>query len=278
MLKKIEISIENLFEAIEKFENESIEYEKEFKPLTPLYTLDELGKKVRIKSLVKKNKLSRKMTFSGGVSLGCANKHWISFNKKECIFAEDLLVGDSIILSDNSSVKLVSYETLGHQDVYDFEIDSPTHLYQTSNRIIHHNTTLATYFGAQIQKQGGTVAYVDVEHAFDPSYARDLGFNIEEAIFAQPTSGEQALDIVEDIAESGDVDLIVLDSVAALVPKAELEGEMGDQQMGLQARLMGKACRKLTGILGKTQTTVMFINQVRMKIGCVSPETKITWR
>ena len=120
-----------------------------------------------------------------------------------------------------------------------------------------------------------TLAFGDAEHALDPEYARNLGVNIDELLISQPDTGEQALDITEELVRSGAVDIVVVDSVAALVPKAEIEGSMEDQQMGLQARLMSKALRKLTGIIGKTNTTVIFINQLRMKIGVMygNPET-----
>ena len=136
-------------------------------------------------------------------------------------------------------------------------------------------TTLAQHIVAECQKRGGIAAFVDAEHALDPEYARNLGVNVDELLISQPDTGEQALDITEELVRSGAVDIIVVDSVAALVPKAEIEGSMEDQQMGLQARLMTKALRKLTGIIGKTRTTVIFINQLRQKIGVMygNPET-----
>ena len=125
------------------------------------------------------------------------------------------------------------------------------------------------------RKEAVIAAFVDAEHALDPEYARNLGVNVDELLISQPDTGEQALDITEELVRSGAVDVIVVDSVAALVPKAEIEGSMEDQQMGLQARLMSKALRKLTGIIGKTRTTVIFINQLRQKIGVMygNPET-----
>ena len=136
-------------------------------------------------------------------------------------------------------------------------------------------TTLAQHIVAECQKKGGIAAFVDAEHALDPEYARNLGVQIDDLLISQPDTGEQALDITEELVRSGAVDIVVVDSVAALVPKAEIEGSMEDQQMGLQARLMSKALRKLTGIIGKTNTTVIFINQLRMKIGVMygNPET-----
>jgi len=136
-------------------------------------------------------------------------------------------------------------------------------------------TTLAQHIVAECQKRGGIAAFVDAEHALDPEYARNLGVQVDELLISQPDTGEQALDITEELVRSGAVDVIVVDSVAALVPKAEIEGSMEDQQMGLQARLMSKALRKLTGIIGKTNTTVIFINQLRNKIGVMygNPET-----
>lgn len=136
-------------------------------------------------------------------------------------------------------------------------------------------TTVALHIVAEAQKRGGTAAFIDAEHALDPQYAGKLGVNINELLISQPDMGEQALEIAEALVRSNSVDIIVIDSVAALVPRAELEGEMGDSHMGVHARLMSQALRKLTGIVGKTQTTVVFINQIRDKIGVVygNPET-----
>ena len=136
-------------------------------------------------------------------------------------------------------------------------------------------TTLALHAIAQAQKQNGTAAFIDAEHAMDAKYARNLGVNIEELLVSQPDSGEQALEITEMLVRSGAIDVLVIDSVAALVPRAELEGEMGDSHMGLQARLMSQALRKLTGIVSKSKTCLMFINQIREKIGIMfgNPET-----
>jgi len=136
-------------------------------------------------------------------------------------------------------------------------------------------TTLALHVVAEIQKKGGTAAYVDAEHALDPVYAKKLGVDIDEMLISQPDTGEQALEITDTLVRSGGVDIVVIDSVAALTPKAELEGEMGDSLPGLQARLMSQALRKLTGSISKSNTIVLFINQIRMKIGVMfgNPET-----
>lgn len=136
-------------------------------------------------------------------------------------------------------------------------------------------TTLALQVIAEAQKAGGYAAFIDAEHAFDPKYAKNLGINTDELLMSQPDSGEQALEITETLIRSGALDVIVIDSVAALVPRAELEGEMGDSHMGLQARLMSQALRKITAIVSKTRTSVIFINQVREKIGVMfgNPET-----
>jgi len=130
-------------------------------------------------------------------------------------------------------------------------------------------TTLALHTIAQSQKKGGLCAFVDAEHALDPEYAKKIGVKIDDLLISQPDNGEQALDIVESLVRSGAVDVIVVDSVAALTPRAEIEGEMGDVHMGLQARLMSQALRKLTAIVFKTTTTIIFINQIRLKIGIV---------
>ncbi len=136
-------------------------------------------------------------------------------------------------------------------------------------------TTLSLHIAAQAQKAGGTVAFIDAEHALDPSYAKLIGVNIDELFISQPDSGEQALEIAEKLVRSGATDLIIIDSVAALVPQAEIEGEMGDSHVGLQARLMSQALRKLTSLLAKTKTSIIFINQLRQKIGVMfgNPET-----
>ena len=136
-------------------------------------------------------------------------------------------------------------------------------------------TTLAIHAIAEAQKAGGVAAFIDAEHAFDRFYAEKLGVNIDELLISQPSSGEEALEITEQLIRSSALDLVVIDSVAALTPKAELEGEMGDSKMGLQARLMSQALRKLTGTISKTNTTCMFINQLREKIGVMfgNPET-----
>ncbi|MFA6272121.1 MAG: recombinase RecA [Patescibacteria group bacterium] len=136
-------------------------------------------------------------------------------------------------------------------------------------------TTLAQHIVAEVQKIGGTAAFIDAEHALDPGYAKKIGVDTEELLISQPDTGEQALEILETLVRSNAVDVVVVDSVAALTPKAEIEGEMGDSHMGLQARLMSQALRKLAGIISKSNTVVIFINQIRMKIGVFfgNPET-----
>ena len=136
-------------------------------------------------------------------------------------------------------------------------------------------TTLALHIVAEAQKTGGYAAFIDAEHAMDPEYAKNLGINLDELLVSQPDSGEQSLEIAETLVRSGALDIIVIDSVAALVPRAELEGDMGDSHMGLQARLMSQALRKLTGTVSRSNTTVLFVNQIREKIGVMfgNPET-----
>ena len=136
-------------------------------------------------------------------------------------------------------------------------------------------TTLSLHAIAESQKKGGTCAFIDAEHAFDPAYAENLGVDLDNLLMSQPDTGEQALEIAETLVRSGAVDLVVIDSVAALTPRAEIEGEMGDSHVGLQARLMSQALRKLTGVISKSHCTLIFINQIRMKIGVMfgSPET-----
>ncbi|MEI6755943.1 MAG: recombinase RecA [bacterium] len=136
-------------------------------------------------------------------------------------------------------------------------------------------TTLTLHAIAEVQRNGGTAAFIDAEHALDPAYAKRIGVDIENLLLSQPDNGEQALEIVETLVRSNAVDLIIVDSVAALVPRAEIEGDMGDSHMGLQARLMSQALRKLTGVISRSKVTVIFINQIRMKIGVMfgNPET-----
>jgi recombination protein RecA len=136
-------------------------------------------------------------------------------------------------------------------------------------------TTVCLHAVAEVQKSGGTAAYVDAEHALDPAYAKKIGVDVNNLLLSQPDSGEQALEVVETLVRSNAVDIIVVDSVAALVPQAEIEGDMGDAHMGLQARLMSQALRKLTGVINKSKCTVVFVNQLRMKIGVMfgNPET-----
>lgn len=136
-------------------------------------------------------------------------------------------------------------------------------------------TTFCLHAAAEFQKTGGSVAFIDAEHALDPSYAEKVGVDVDNLLLSQPDSGEQALEIVEALVRSGGVDLIIVDSVAALTPKSEIEGDMGDSQMGVQARLMSQALRKLTGVASKMGTTIIFVNQIRMKIGVMfgNPET-----
>lgn len=136
-------------------------------------------------------------------------------------------------------------------------------------------TTLSLHILAEAQRKGGTCAFIDAEHAMDPDYAKRVGVDVDNLLISQPDSGEQALQIVETLVKTGNIDVIVVDSVAALTPQREIEGEIGDQHMGLQARLMSQACRKLSGIMAKSNTMVIFLNQTRMKIGMVfgNPET-----
>ena len=137
-------------------------------------------------------------------------------------------------------------------------------------------TTLAQHIIAEAQKRGGTVAYIDAEHAFDPSYAANCGVNVDELLISQPDTGEQALEITEALVRSSAIDVIVIDSVAALVPRAEIEGDMGDPQMGLQARLMSQALRKLAAAIGRSGTAVVFLNQLREKVGIVFGNPEVT--
>jgi protein RecA len=178
-----------------------------------------------------------------------------------------------IASSDFTYEEVVEVEDAGEQPTFDIVVPE-THSF-IANGVLSHNTTLTLHAVANAQKTGGVVAFVDAEHALDPEYAKKLGVDIDSLILSQPDNGEQALEIVDMLIRSGALDLIVIDSVAALVPRAEIEGEMGDSHVGLQARLMSQALRKITGALNQSKTTAIFINQLREKVGIVfgSPET-----
>jgi recombination protein RecA len=171
-----------------------------------------------------------------------------------------------------------SITPIGLRPMFDLVMAEPHRNYVADQFVVHNSggkTTLALHVIAQAQKLGGQAAFIDAEHALDPVYARKLGVDVDHLLISQPDNGEQALEITEALIRSGKVDIVVVDSVAALVPKAELEGEMGEPQMGLQARLMSQALRKLTAITNNTKTVLVFINQIREKIGVMfgNPET-----
>lgn len=170
-------------------------------------------------------------------------------------------------------VPVESVTAVGVEPTFDFAMEE-THSF-VANGFVTHNTTLTLHAIAAVQKLGGSAAFVDAEHALDPKYARALGVKMDDVVLSQPESGEQALDIVETLVSSGGFDIVIVDSVAALVPQAEINGDMGDSHVGLQARLMSQALRKLTAVVSKSNTILVFINQIRMKIGVMygSPET-----
>lgn len=203
-------------------------------------------------------------------------------NKKEALNAALAMIekqfgaGSVMKLGDHQSIKV---EMIGSGSI---ALDAALGGGYPKGRIVEiygpessGKTTLALHAIAEVQKLGGTAAFIDAEHALDPEYAKKIGVNVDELIISQPDYGEQALEIVDALVRSNAVDLIVVDSVAALVPKAEIEGNMGDSFMGLQARLMSQALRKITGVISKSNSTVIFINQIRMKIGVMfgNPET-----
>lgn len=173
---------------------------------------------------------------------------------------------------------VASIEPVGVCEVFDLNMTHPFNNFVANKFVVHNSgkTTLALHALASIQKLGGSAAFIDAEHAIDPTYAARLGVDFDNLVFSQPSSGEQALDIVETLTRTGDVKLIVVDSVAALVPQAELDGDMGAPHMGLHARLMSQALRKIAGLANKTGTTIMFINQLRMKIGVMFGSPEVT--
>ena len=177
--------------------------------------------------------------------------------------------GDEVVVDEITDISYV-----GKEATYDVYMPKTSSF--LLNNIVNHNTTIALQVCAEAQKKGGVVAFLDAEHALDPKYAKNLGVDVDNLLVSQPDYGEQALNILETLVQSSAVDVIVVDSVAALTPKSEIEGDMGDSQVGVQARMMSQALRKITGIAHKTQTTIIFINQIRMKIGMMgygSPET-----
>lgn len=183
--------------------------------------------------------------------------------------------------------KIVMKELVGPRDTYDLKCAFPYNNYIAEGIVVHNSgkTTLSLHTIAEAQRRGEVCAFIDMEHALDPDYASNLGVDLDKLLISQPDNGEQALEITETLVRTGAVGVVVVDSVAALVPRKEIEGDMGDSNMGLQARLMSQAMRKLSGICYKTNTTLIFINQIRMKLGvmfgnpeCVAPNTQVTWR
>ena len=174
--------------------------------------------------------------------------------------------------------EVVSAEAMGAKPTFDVVLPD-SHSF-VANGILSHNTTLALHIAAEAQRNGGIAAFIDAEHALDPGYASALGVDVDELLISQPDTGEQALEIAEMLIRSGSLDVVIIDSVAALVPRAEIEGEMGDSHMGLQARLMSQALRKLAGTINRSHTTAIFINQIREKIGvmfgCLAYQTRVT--
>ena len=184
--------------------------------------------------------------------------------------------GSIMMLGDNSSMDVETFSSGSLQLDYALGGGIPKgRIVEVFGPESSGKTTLTLHMIAEIQKEGGVAGFVDAEHALDPKYAKNIGVNIDELAISQPENGEQALSIVEKLVESGDFDIVVVDSVAALVPKAEIDGDMGDSHVGLQARLMSQALRKLTAVISKSNCTVIFINQLREKVGVMfgSPET-----
>ena len=174
--------------------------------------------------------------------------------------------------------KIISIEPCGERETYDIKCFQPYNNYIANNIVVHNcgKTTLALSIVSEVQKNGGTAAFIDAEHAMDPVYAKNIGVNIDNLLISQPDCGEQALDITENLVRSGALDVVVIDSVAALVPKAELEGDMGDANVGLQARLLSKGLRMLTGVASKSGCIIIFINQLREKIGVMFGNNETT--
>lgn len=184
--------------------------------------------------------------------------------------------GSIMMLGDNSSMDVETFSSGSLQLDYALGGGIPKgRIVEVFGPESSGKTTLTLHMIAEIQKEGGVAGFVDAEHALDPKYAKNIGVNIDELAISQPENGEQALSIVEKLVESGDFDIVVVDSVAALVPKAEIDGDMGDSHVGLQARLMSQALRKLTAVISKSNCTVIFINQLREKVGVMfgNPET-----
>ncbi len=184
--------------------------------------------------------------------------------------------GSIMMLGDNSSMDVETFSSGSLQLDYALGGGIPKgRIVEVFGPESSGKTTLTLHMIAEIQKEGGVAGFVDAEHALDPKYAKNIGVNIDELAISQPENGEQALSIVEKLVESGDFDIVVVDSVAALVPKAEIDGDMGDANVGMHARLMSKAMRKLTGVISKSNCTVVFINQLREKVGVMygNPET-----
>lgn len=234
-----------------------------------------------------------KLTTKSGCSITATKDHKF-FNGKDYVSLENLKVGDKVYVHNSSKLKkleikedeIFSIEFSCVTITYDIKCFTPYNNYIANKFVVHNcgKTTLCLHAVAEVQKAGGTAAYIDMESALDVQYARNLGVDIDNLWFSQPSSGEEALEIADSLAKSGAVDIIVVDSVAALTPQAELDGDMGQSHMGLQARLMGQALRKLTAVTAKSNCTIFFINQLRMKLNvsygnpettCVTPDTLV---
>jgi len=210
---------------------------------------------------------------AGGSSIVATLDHEFFTGQKFAQLA-DLSVGGTVAYVDPDTLEVLtttitSITPAGEELVYDVKMSDPHRNFVANGLVVHNcgKTTLTLHAIAAVQKAGGHAAFIDAEHALDPAYARNLGVDMDSVVLAQPESGEQALSIVETLVSSGGFDIVVVDSVAALVPQAEIDGDMGDHHVGLQARLMSQAMRKLAGLVSSTNTILIFINQTRMKIG-----------
>jgi len=222
------------------------------------------------------------LTTLGGYSITATAEHKF-FTGEQWVGLAELSPGDTVIVHNNFILIAVedivsSIVPVGERNTFDLKMTSPFNNYVANNFVVHNSgkTTLTLHAIAEAQKKGGRALFIDAEHALDVNYAAHLGVKMDELLLSQPDYGEQALEVADMMVRSSGFDIIVIDSVAALVPKAELEGEMGSSHMGLQARLMSQALRKLTSAVGESKTTVIFINQIRQKIGNVYGNPEVT--
>jgi recombination protein RecA len=274
-MHEITMKIEDLFSALAEYENLQYVEEKEVFQSTPLLVQDENNSWIPIKALITKSGESVKMEFERNVSLECSEKHLISVDGKNCVESSDLQIGEEVIFREEK-IQLLAKESLGKQKLFDIMVDSPTHLYRTTNGLLHHNTTIANYIASHYQKydKQNKVLFVDLEQTFDESYARAVGLDTHEDkfIFFRPADGEEAFETIQTLIKTKEIGIVIVDSVATMGSRSEMTDEYGKANFGATAKLMSQGLRKLNPWIARTNTTIIFINQIRASMDMYKPE------